>query len=275
VKSGGSRVAAAAWRRLPVLILATALFVADGAEKSVLADTQPHDPAAAINMAGRQRMLSQRIVLTYCQIGLNVMQRESRSRLHRSVVRFDSQLAQLKKTATQPQVKQVLDQVEKMWVRFRIIATGPVNREGAGRLIYLNDDLEYMSNKVVQLLQDRTGTDFVRLVNVAGRQRMLSQRLAKFYMMREWGFDTLTTRSETEAARNEFSGALEVLRDAPENSAEVNRLLDEASLQWVWFNNALNLKGEESYRLLVADSSETILRIMDRVTALYELEARR
>ena len=50
---------------------------------------------AAIDAAGRQRMLSQRIVKAYCQIGLKVVPEVSRSQLTGAVRRFDAQLVEL------------------------------------------------------------------------------------------------------------------------------------------------------------------------------------
>ena len=108
------------------------------------------------------------------------------------------------------------------------------------------------------------------VINLAGRQRMLSQRRAKFYFLREWGFDSLTIQAEQEAARNEFEGALSPLAAAPENSKEITKALEEVSLQWAWFKHAVSLQGEEAFRLIVADSSEEILQSMEEITGQYQ-----
>ena len=224
----------------------------------------------AVNKAGRQRMLSQRILLTYCQAGLGVMPDLAQRRLSESVELFDLQLAELKGFAPTPGVRATLAQVEKLWVPFKEIAHRPPSREGAKRLLYWNDDLLFSTDKVVRLLQDLSDQPYARLVNIAGRQRMLSQRVAKFYMLREWGFDKPSIRDEMEHARNEFAGALAALRAAPENTDAILAALNEAELSWTWFDHALTLRGDQSYRLIVADSTEAILVQMDRVTEMYE-----
>lgn len=226
--------------------------------------------ASYINKAGAQRMLSQRIVLTYCKVGLGITPADSQRQLDNAVERFDRQLADLESYAPTPEIREALNTVERVWGPFKATASRPVTREGARRLWNWDEDLLYASHKVVRLLQDLSDQQSARLVNIAGRQRMLSQRMAKLYMLREWGFNTLTLQDDLETARNEFDGALRALQDAPENTSEISKALDGIALQWIWFHNALNLVGEDPYRLVVADSSQSILMGMDRVTGMYE-----
>lgn len=226
--------------------------------------------AAAINKAGLQRMLTQRILRSYCQVGLDVMPAASQAQLDDAVASFERQLGELQAFAPTREARETLAEVARIWQRFRQVAAVPVTREGAGRLLYLNDDLLHASHKVVQLLQDLSDSAHGRLVNIAGRQRMLSQRLAKFYMLREWGFDTLTIRDEMETTRSAFADALSRLMAAPQNTPAIDQELGEAELQWTWFEAALSLRGEKPYRLVVADTSERLLAHMDRATKLYE-----
>ncbi len=253
-------------KTLPVLVVAFALSglwptAAAAADLSLV---------EAINMAGRQRMLTQRIVRSYCQVGLQVMPEESAVQLEQAALLFERQLGELKAFVTDPRVRDALGQVDQLWTKFVTIARMPPSQVGARQLTFWDDDLLFASHKVVRLLQDRSGRQIARLVNIAGRQRMLSQRMAKLYMLKEWGLATVSIEQDLDAARNEFAGALALLRDRPENTSEINQALDEVALQWSWFDNALGLREVEAYRLVIADTSETILLMMDRVTKLYE-----
>jgi PilJ/NarX-like methyl-accepting chemotaxis transducer len=226
--------------------------------------------AAAINKAGRQRMLTQRIVKAYCQLGLGVMPQVSEAQLSRAVRLFDTQLAELKAFAPDRKTWDALAKLEELWQPFRQTATGAVSREGAQQLSARDEDLLNAAQQATEILEHASGTPVGRLVNISGRQRMLSQRLTKFYMLRLWGFDTPAVRAGMESAVKEFSAALATLRAAPENTPAIAKELDAVALQWEWFRSALSLEGAYSYRLIVADASEAILNSMELVTGMYE-----
>lgn len=226
--------------------------------------------ASAIEKAGLQRMLTQRIGKAYCQIGIGVYPQASREQLFQAVEMFDTQLNELEAFAPTPQIKEALLQVRQLWRPVKTVATNEVTKEGAKKVAYLNDDLLHASHKVVQLLQDTSNTAYPRLVNLSGRQRMLSQRLAKFYMLKVWGFDTLTIADEVENTKNDFTGALETLLAATENTEAISRQLDAVYQDWTWFQKALNVKDTDPFPKLVADVSESILVRMDDITRKYE-----
>lgn len=68
-----------------------------------LAQSDPAGLARAINQAGRQRMLSQRIVKLYCQLVMNVAPGTSRSELAESIALFERQLGDLEASARTPE----------------------------------------------------------------------------------------------------------------------------------------------------------------------------
>ncbi len=250
--------------RIATLCIAAAVLTATPAPAQVLSSE------AAVNKAGRQRMLSQRIVKAYCQIGLDIAPEASRTQLRQALSLFESQLQDLVAHAPDPTLKGALEELDREWRPFKSVALGPVDREGARRLHGLDETLLEAADRVTRLFETTASPALGRLVNVAGRQRMLSQRLAKLYMLRRWNIESARIEADAAAARAEFSAALETLRSAPQNTSAIEKEISVITLQWEWFQAALELDGAYSYALVVADASESILESTDRLTRMYE-----
>jgi len=225
--------------------------------------------ASAINKAGRQRMLSQRMAKAYYQIGLNVRREEAQSQLPAAIALFELQLAELRRFASAGRIKGALDAVEAQWTPYRAILQRPYNRNELGNLMDMSEELLARTHKVVLLIQDTEGKPFLRLVNIAGRQRMLSQRLAKLYMYRQAGARDAATLDGLEQVKNEFKGALVELKRAPQNTPSIKTALESVGTQWELLEYSLN-NANKPLEEFVALTSEKILNLMDGVTASYE-----
>lgn len=225
--------------------------------------------ASAINKAGRQRMLSQRMAKAYCQIGLDVRREEAKSQLQAAIALFESQLAELRQFASTAQVKGALDAVEAQWTPYRAILRRPYDRNELRNLLNMSEELLARTHKVVLLIQDTSGKPFLRLVNVAGRQRMLSQRIAKLYMCHQAGVRDAVVLDSLQQVKSEFKGALAELKVAPQNTAGIEQGLAATGTQWALLEYSLE-NADKPLAEFVAITSEKILGGMDGVTAAYE-----
>jgi len=250
-----------------LLFFAVAIGFVSGQAWAFAAET---NHASAVNQAGRQRMLTQRIVKAYCQIGLEVAPQASRRQIDASVTLFEAQLTELRELASNRETHAAIDEVERLWRPFKAVATGPVHRAGAQQLMHASEDLLRAANDLTSLMEVRSGNAIGHLVNISGRQRMVSQRLAKLYMLQSWGFDSPELRGEMSAAAALFENVLVELQQAAENTESIRSQIEAASLHWEWFRNVLELQGDPDYRQLVAEASESVLESMERVTALYQ-----
>jgi hypothetical protein len=218
-----------------------------------------------------QRLLTQRIARAYCQAGLGVAPAASGQELLESVALFDLQLTKLKQSPLQERERAALAAVEQSWAPFRAATLRRFTREGCDSVSRRSEELLRLTADLARELSGRSGAHGAGTpAAMAARQRVLAQKLARLYMVRAWGLDSVALGEEIASARNEFSGALAKLQEAPGNAAAVSLRLEQVALQWVWLEAALEQEGPADYGLVVADSSDAITRGMGAVTRLYQ-----
>ena len=234
---------------------------------------QINDINAAINKAGRQRMLSQRMAKAYFQIGQHVDVDRSRKILDSSIAAFDRQLVELKVYAPSPEVKEVYLALEKSWLAYKDVLVGMApSPENGRKVLLLSEEVLTLAQQGAVLLEKKSGTAAGHLVNIAGRQRMLSQRLAKFYQAASWGIADERSAGNFDRARKDFTEALQELSAARSTTQPIADGLGLVKQQWMFFDIALGQKNGADKRpqLVVATTSERILDEMEGVVDLYE-----
>ena len=229
----------------------------------------------AINKAGRQRMLSQRIAKAYLQLGLGVDLEQSNRILDASLSLFDRQLVELRNYAPTSEIKLNLLSAEKIWLDYKDILLGRApNQVDAKKVLQASESLLEIANKVTQLLEKHANNRAGVLVNISGRQRMLSQRMAKLYQAIQWGVAPSDAHGLLEMARKEFIANLSLLEETPINTKAINTELALAKQQWTYFDHAIRQAPDprmrQQYATTVATTSERILAQMDIVTGLYQ-----
>jgi hypothetical protein len=238
------------------------------------AQAQVSDINDAINKAGRQRMLSQRMAKAWLAIGLDIEVARAQRILGDSMALFDRQFVELKAYAPTGDIRATYASLEAVWSEYKAALVGSApGKPVAPQLISLDARVLQLAHQGTVQLEKHSARPVGRLVNVAGRQRMLSQRMAKFYLAQTWKIDAPDAGKELDKAREEFVAGLKTLRDAPEATPAIHQQLDLAQQQWVFFQNALERGiegGKSSPRAAqVFSSSENILQVMDQITGLY------
>ncbi|MNR82646.1 hypothetical protein D3C72_134140 [compost metagenome] len=230
----------------------------------------------AINKSGRQRMLSQRLAKCYLQIGQAIDLPRSQKLFDISLALFEKQLGNLEAFAPNAENKATLAELKKSWSAYKtvLLARAP-NQQDAKVVMRLSDEVLALAHSATLQLEKSSDTSVGHLVNIAGRQRMLSQRMAKFYQAINWGVAAGDALGNLVKARDEFLRAMTELSASPSNTQAIKQEITLAQQQWFFFDQALKssaISDDSKLRFAnnVATSSERILETMDKITGLYE-----
>jgi Type IV pili methyl-accepting chemotaxis transducer N-term len=227
----------------------------------------------AINKAGSLRYTANRLAKAYFQIGMGVDSDRSKRTLDSATAMYDRRLVELKNYSPTPEIKETYISLEKAWIAYKDLLVGAVpNQESGKKILLVSEEVVAIANKATGQLAAHSGSSQGKLVNVSGRQRMLSQRIAKYAQAMAWGVAPAGAQSEIDSSRAEFVQKLKELGAAPENNRQIKEELELGNQQWMFFDAALSGKNpdKKANATSVATTSERILEVMDNVVGMYE-----
>ncbi len=231
--------------------------------------------ASAINRTARFRALSQRIAKAYCQLYLNVQPALARDVLlstRHMVAAGGEELAKGLNTGPWPaDIAALLGGIQKHVDVLNSLLTMPPTHESVRAVALQVDKFLITANTTTETIEKLSAAGSARLLNTVGRQRMLSQRLAKNYFLVAAKLGETTTPQQMNADAAEFKATLSGLAKLPITTANIRNELTLGEQQWVFFEAALRNKPDESGLKNVATASERLLEVMDKLTGLYEV----
>jgi AmiR/NasT family two-component response regulator len=224
--------------------------------------------AESINRAGQLRMLSQRLVKLYALACLSA----DATPMPESCARVDANLGALARNLSKSTYGDLIDAVAEPWAGLKALMNERVDPARLAEVDALADRMLLQADRLVTALEAQGAASTLHVINVAGRQRMLSQRVAKHALMSVLlkGVEAAAASAEAERARLEFEQALAYLDAAPLTTREIRESLDEAVQVWATMNRAVTRPRASDTPRTLAQASETLLAIFDQLTLRYE-----
>jgi len=224
--------------------------------------------AQAVNEAGRQRMLTQRMLKDYAMIGIGNTFGDPKADLQKVVAMFEDHLQGLTAFATDPETKKSLEEQRRLWEPIKKMLEETPTQERAAELQGKLDALLKAADTTTKLFAKQTGKKSGKIINISGRQRMLSQRMANLYMLKVWGMNDPKFKEKMTAAMKLFSDSLDLLMKSDLNTPEINKLLSRVKKNFMFFQ-IMNKSQSKFIPSLIYKKSNEILKDMNTVTGLY------
>ena len=235
--------------------------------------------SGAINYAGWFRALSQRMAKAYCQQHLQVLPAAAVDvmGLARKMVQTGSgELARGMQSGQWPaEVGRQLAEVQKQFALLNQMTSAPATTTALVAAASEQADRTLLiAQAVTEAIEKLAQAPSARLVNLAGRQRMLSQRLAKNYFLSAAKVDSKVVQAQLASDAADFRQALQTLKAAPVSTSSIRNELELADSQWLFFESALRRPADDAGLNAVATTSERLLGVMDKLTGLYDAALR-
>jgi nitrate/nitrite-specific signal transduction histidine kinase len=222
----------------------------------------------AANEAGRQRMLTQRILKDYAMVGMGNTFDNPKKDLNRMVATFEDHLESLRRFAKDPETQKSLEAQRTLWEPIKKMLQEPPTKERAMALQNRLDILLEAADRTARLFAKQTGKKSGELINLSGRQRMLSQRMAALYMLKVWGVDDPKFNEKLTRSMTLFEDSLDRLMQSDLNTPQIKTILSRVKKNFMFFK-IMNRSRSKFIPSLIYKKSNDILKDMNTVTGLY------
>lgn len=260
-----------------------------------------------LNLAGKQRMLTQKMSKEILLIYLKIDTEQNMENLSKTAKLFDETLEGLLNGNSKlglpltfdPEIRKQIEKVKLLWAQFypaveKVMVTGFVNDSQLKRIARTNLPLLKQMNKAVGMYEAdakknglKNSSGLATEINLAGKQRMLSQKMTKEYLLIKAGFEVAKNQNNLTASYDLFDRTLtglvkgdSQLKLAGNPPKHIKDQLGVVESLWSEFmplmaNAADQSKtdvADETCAIVVA-SNLPLLKEMNKAVKLFEVES--
>nr|WP_269117380.1 type IV pili methyl-accepting chemotaxis transducer N-terminal domain-containing protein [Ramlibacter monticola] len=226
--------------------------------------------AQAINRAGQQRMLSQRLVKLYALACSRTEGAAAGALMRESIQRVEDNLASLQSDLSAASYGDLLAAAREGWQALRQSLEAPPRATELARLDRQADTVVAQANALVLALESSGAATTVQAINVAGALRWRSQRMAKLALMQGTGGDKAALAAAMEQTAAEFEEGLAALQQAPLSTPLIRSMLEHGESAWKELRAAVPGADRAAGRMKLAAASEELFELFDQLTEAYQ-----
>jgi len=223
-----------------------------------------------INIAGQQRMLSQRISKDYLYKGGDVAVSKATRQLSKTLKDSISAQNKLQSSIADEKILNLLEFVEMNNEDIVIKTKEKFTIDNAQYVLDLSESMLEGNEYVMKALKKsaKTGSSST-LVDTSARQGMLAQRISKYYIAYQLGIKDDNTINQMSKAVEEFTINHKVLLANSTNNQQIKDKLQEVDRLWsVVYKFYLDIEAG-GLPLIVFNTADDITKKMGHITNLY------
>jgi hypothetical protein len=182
--------------------------------------------------------------------------------------KFENHMESLAQFTKDEATKKSIQEAKQLWIPIKQVLNSKPTKESVAKL---QEDLESLlkaADNTTKLFAKQTGKTSGEIINISGRQRMLSQRMASLYMLKVWGVNDPKFTQKMNQSMELFKTSLEKLLKYEKNTADITQLLNKAKRAFKFFEFMSRSKSKFIPSLIYKKSND-ILKNMNTATGLY------
>jgi len=226
--------------------------------------------AQAINRAGQQRMLSQRLVKLYALACSRTEGAAAAALMRESMQRVEDNLAALESELSAATYGDLLAAAREGWRVLRASLEAPPRPGELARLDAQAETVLAQANALVQALEASGVAATVQVINLAGGLRWRSQRMAKLALLQAGDGDRAALDAAMAQTAAEFEQGLATLAQAPLSTPLIRSMLEHGESAWRELRAAVPGADKPGGRMKVAAASEELFELFDQLTDAYQ-----
>ncbi len=220
-----------------------------------------------VDVAGKQRMLTQRMAKDYFYAGRGINKSNALKQLKESLIEFKTAQQTLNSEIKDDEIHNLIAFVDMSLQEFEALSNEAYSVENGTIMLDLSESMLEGSDYVVKALTESQQANVI--LDISGKTRMLSQRIAKYYIAYQAGVKDDNTIIQMKETVKEFDDILKQLLSYEKNTPEITAELKEVEKMWkIVYKFYLNIE-KGGLPKIVYSTTDNITAKMNEIVGMY------